>query len=34
MLRSASYMTEEKAELVAGRVTQEGLEPVVIRKDH
>ncbi len=28
------YATEEKAELVAGRVTQEGLEPVVIRKDH
>jgi len=27
------YATEEKAELVAGRVTQEGLEPVVIRKD-
>lgn len=28
------YPTEEKAELVAGRVEQEGLEPVVIRKDH
>jgi len=27
------YPTEEKAELVAGRVAQEGLEPVVIRKD-
>ena len=27
------YPTEEKAELVAGRVMQEGLEPVVIRKD-
>jgi rare lipoprotein A len=27
------YATEEKAELVAGRVAQEGLEPVVIRKD-
>jgi rare lipoprotein A len=27
------YATEEKADLVAGRVTQEGLEPVVIRKD-
>lgn len=27
------YATEEKAELVAGRVMQEGLEPVVIRKD-
>ena len=26
------YATEEKAELVAGRVAQEGLEPVVIRK--
>jgi rare lipoprotein A len=29
-----AYATEEKAELVAGRVTREGLEPVVIRKDH
>jgi len=28
------YATEEKAEIVARRVTQEGLEPVVIRKDH
>jgi rare lipoprotein A len=27
------YGTEEKAEIVAGRVAQEGLEPVVIRKD-
>ncbi len=27
------YATEKKAELVAGRVAQEGLEPVVIRKD-
>jgi len=27
------YATEEKAELVSGRVMQEGLEPVVIRKD-
>ena len=27
------YPTEEKAELVAGRVMQEGLEPVAIRKD-
>lgn len=27
------YATEEKAELVAGRVAREGLEPVVIRKD-
>jgi rare lipoprotein A len=27
------YATEEKAELVAVRVAQEGLEPVVIRKD-
>jgi rare lipoprotein A len=29
-----AYATEEKAELVAGRVMREGLEPVVIRKDH
>jgi rare lipoprotein A len=28
-----AYPTEEKAELVAGRVALEGLEPVVIRKD-
>ncbi len=28
------YPTEEKAETVAGRVAREGLEPVVIRKDH
>ncbi len=28
-----SYSSEERAELVAGKLTLEGLEPVVIRKD-
>jgi rare lipoprotein A len=32
-VRVGSYSTEEKAELVAGKLKLEGLEPVVFRKD-
>lgn len=32
-VRVGSYGTEEKAEVVAGRLTLEGLEPIVVRKD-
>jgi rare lipoprotein A len=32
-VRVGSYATEEKAELVAGKLKLEGLEPVVVRKD-
>ncbi len=32
-VRIGSYSSEERAELVAGKLTLEGLEPVVIRKD-
>lgn len=32
-VRVGSYGTEEKAELIAGKLKLEGLEPVVIRKD-
>lgn len=32
-VRVGSYPTEEKAELVASRLAQEGLEPIVVRKD-
>jgi rare lipoprotein A len=33
-VRVGSYGTEEKAELVAGKLKLEGLEPVVMRKDN
>lgn len=32
-VRVGSYGTEEKAELVAGKLTLEGLEPIAVRKD-
>jgi rare lipoprotein A len=32
-VRVGSYPSEEKAELVASRLTLEGLEPIVVRKD-
>lgn len=32
-VRVGAYTTQEKAELVASRLTQEGLEPIVVRKD-
>ncbi len=32
-VRIGSYASEERAELVAGKLTLEGLEPVVLRKD-
>ncbi len=32
-VRIGSYSSEERAELVAGKLTLEGLEPVVLRKD-
>lgn len=32
-VRVGVYPTEEKAEIVAGRLAQEGLEPIVVRKD-
>lgn len=33
LVRVGTYRTEEKAELVAGRLKLEGLEPIVVRKD-
>lgn len=32
-VRVGTYVTEEKAETVAGKLTLEGLEPIVVRKD-
>lgn len=32
-VRIGSYATEERAEVIAGKLTLEGLEPIVIRKD-
>ena len=32
-VRVGSYSSEEKAELVASKLTLEGLEPIVMRKD-
>ena len=32
-VRVGAYASKEKAELIAGKLAQEGLEPVVVRKD-
>lgn len=32
-VRVGAYASEERAELVAGKLTREGLEPIVVRKD-
>jgi cell division protein FtsN len=32
-VRVGAYASEEKAELIAGKLMLEGLEPIVVRKD-
>jgi cell division protein FtsN len=32
-VRVGAYASEEKAELIAGKLMMEGLEPIVVRKD-